>query len=334
VFRHVYQASRGGKGVVPLESRGRFLGGSNTPKFSKMVSWKYGHMPARLVCEDLGMNHSRPLSTKLVQSVSAHVEGVAMDKEFEWRYELPEFDQVASHVSIGRDGTTMAILGHGYRETMCGTISFYSATGDRLHTIYSACAPEYGKNIFDQVLDMEIGHVKDKFPSVRYIGLADGARDNWTYLKRHAQVEILDFYHATEYLTKAGACLKKGEAAQKAWVGNACHDLKHKKNGARFIVRELKSWVKEKGDQEREAVQKAITYFENNLERMNYPLYQKLGYPIGSGVTEAGCKTLVKQRMCQSGMRWKEDNAQGLLLTRSLVLTTGRWEQFWDHYMR
>jgi len=70
----VYQASRGGKTVVPLEAKGRFLGSSNTPKFSKIVSWKYSHMSARLVREDLQMNHSRLLSTKLVQSVSAHVE--------------------------------------------------------------------------------------------------------------------------------------------------------------------------------------------------------------------------------------------------------------------
>jgi hypothetical protein len=298
-----------------------------------MIAWKYAHLSSRQVCEDMGQNHCRALSTKLVQSVSAHVEAVAVDKEFAWHYDLPDFEEVVSHASIGRDGTTMAILGQGYRETMCGTISFYSASGDRLHTIYSACAPEYGKKAFDNVLDMEIGHVKAAFPTVTYVGLADGARDNWVYLNRHTEIGILDFYHATEYLTKASVCLKKGEGAQKAWTDDACHDLKHKKNGARLIIRELKSWIMKNGAEGHEAVQKAITYFENNLERMDYPKYQKLGYPIGSGVTEAGCKTLVKQRMCQSGMRWHVDNAQGLLLTRSLILTTGRWEQFWNKYM-
>jgi hypothetical protein len=319
---------------VPLETKGRFLGSSNTPKFSKMVSWKYSQMSARLVCEDLGMNHARHLSTKLVQSVSAHVEDVAMDKEFEWDYELPVFDQVVSHISIGRDGTTTAIRGEGYRETMCGTISFYDSAGERLHTIYSACAPEYGKKTFDSVLSMEIGQVKAAFPMVTYIGLADGAKDNWTYLSQYVQVDILDFYHAAEYLTKASAVLKKGEQAQKQWADNACHDLKHKKNGARFIVRELKSWVKENGDAEQETLSKTITYFENNLMRMNYPEYQKMGYPIGSGVTEAGCKTVVKQRLSQSGMRWNLDNAQGMLITRALTSTNCRWEQFWGKYMQ
>ncbi len=299
-----------------------------------MVSWKYSQMSARQVCEDLRMNHARHLSTKLVQSVSAHVEDIAMDKEFEWHYDLPEFTEVVSHISIGRDGTTTAIRGEGYRETMCGTISFYNSDGERLHTIYSACAPEYGKKTFDSVLSMEIEQVKAIFPAVTYVGLADGAKDNWTYLLKYVEVDILDFYHATEYLTKASVLLKKGEQAQKQWADNACHDLKHQKNGARLIVRELKSWAKEMGNTEQETIWKTITYFENNLMRMNYPQYQKMGYPIGSGVTEAACKTVVKQRLSNSGMRWNLDNAQGMLITRALTSTNGRWEQFWKKHMQ
>ena len=50
---------------------------------------------------------------------------------------------------------------------------------------------------------------------------------------------------------------------------------------------------------------------------------------IGSGVTEAACKTLVKQRLCRSGMRWKEDGAQTILSLRALLLTPTRWDQCW-----
>lgn len=53
-------------------------------------------------------------------------------------------------------------------------------------------------------------------------------------------------------------------------------------------------------------------------------------WPLGSGVTEAACKTLVKQRLCQSGMRWKEAGAGIILSLRALVLTKSRWQQFWD----
>ena len=63
---------------------------------------------------------------------------------------------------------------------------------------------------------------------------------------------------------------------------------------------------------------------------MRYAKYRAANYPIGSGVTEAACKTLVKQRLCQSGMRWKEKGASVVLSLRALVLTEQRWDQFWS----
>ena len=63
---------------------------------------------------------------------------------------------------------------------------------------------------------------------------------------------------------------------------------------------------------------------------MNYALHMDEQLPIGSGVTEAACKTLVKQRLCCSGMRWKIKGAKVVLSLRALVQTTDRWQQFWD----
>jgi hypothetical protein len=63
---------------------------------------------------------------------------------------------------------------------------------------------------------------------------------------------------------------------------------------------------------------------------MDYTDYRARSFPIGSGVTEAACKTLVKQRLCCSGMKWVEKGAGMVLSLRSLVLSTGRWEQFWS----
>src|SRR5277367_5019758 len=70
----------------------------------------------------------------------------------------------------------------------------------------------------------------------------------------------------------------------------------------------------------------AITYFKNNTEksRMNYAESVILNHPIGSGVTEAACKTIVKQRLGQSGMQWKDKGAGVILSLRALVHSTGR----------
>jgi hypothetical protein len=76
----------------------------------------------------------------------------------------------------------------------------------------------------------------------------------------------------------------------------------------------------------------AITYFTNNNEksRMNYAESVTENHPIGSGITEAACKTIVKQRLCQSGMRWKDKGAGVILSLRALSHSSGRWEQFWE----
>ena len=62
---------------------------------------------------------------------------------------------------------------------------------------------------------------------------------------------------------------------------------------------------------------------------MNYAELVAANVPIGSGVTEAACKVLVKQRLCGSGMRWKERGAAAVLSVRCLTYTPERWGQFW-----
>jgi len=84
-------------------------------------------------------------------------------------------------------------------------------------------------------------------------------------------------------------------------------------------------------EQQHKSLAAAITYFTNNIEksRMNYAESIAVNHPIGSGVTEAACKTIVKQRLGQSGMQWKDKGAGVILSLRALSHSTGRWEQFW-----
>jgi hypothetical protein len=298
--------------------------------FAKMVSWKYVQMPASRVSEDLSMNHHRPTSRHLIQDLGASVGQIACDHEFTWSYDIPEQTEEVTHVAVGRDGTTTPIIGEGYRETMCGTISLFDGKGRRLHTIYSACSPERRKITFDQVMDMELEKVKKLYPNAKYIGLADGAKDNWTYLEERTDEQILDFFHATEHLGKVSVAMHKDEAKRKEWLTNVCHDLKNKPKGALFILRELKAQKAKLKAKAPEVLDENITYFTNNLKRMNYSEYQKRGWPIGSGVTEAACKVVAKQRLSASGMKWTLNAAQHILMLRGLVCTDGRWDQFWN----
>jgi hypothetical protein len=79
-----------------------------------------------------------------------------------------------------------------------------------------------------------------------------------------------------------------------------------------------------------EAVEGALHYFVTNVSRMQYGTFRKAGYFIGSGVVEAGCKTLIGARCKQSGMFWSEPGAENILALRC-IHSSRRLDQFWKH---
>ena len=72
-----------------------------------------------------------------------------------------------------------------------------------------------------------------------------------------------------------------------------------------------------------------LAYFRKHRHRMRYQQFADEGLPIGSGVVEAACKTLVTQRMKQSGMRWGEDGGQAILTVRGWTQSSGRFDRAW-----
>ena len=301
-----------------------------------MISWKYVQMSADGVVEDFRLHGSRELSRGYVQSVSREVAEVALEHERRWHYELPKMKEVIATIAVSRDGAMMPIRGEGYREAMTGTLALFDRSGRRMHTIYVGSAPEYGTKNFEESLDYELEQLRRTYASACVLGIADGAQSNWRYLDERSEVQILDFYHATEYLAEIShlmelVCSEQSDS-KGVWFERSCSRLKHEKGAAAELCREMRAACEELGPRKRSEVERVITYFTNNLHRMDYPQYLRKGYAIGSGVCEAGCKVLVKQRLCESGMRWNIPGADDMLLLRSISMTTGRWEQFWKHW--
>jgi hypothetical protein len=143
-------------------------------------------------------------------------------------------------------------------------------------------------------------------------------------------IQVLDYFHATEYLTKASSAAFKGKSERKAWLERSRHTLKYEKGGAGLLLAEMKELIKKKITQiKKDEIQSSITYFTNHLEQMDYSSCLSKSIPIGSGVIEAACKVIVKQRMCNSGMRWTEEGVRNVLALRCLNETDGKWEKFW-----
>jgi hypothetical protein len=339
VRRHVYQPSRGGKTHCPLDQAARIVV-SSTPRFARIIAHKYAEFGSARVLIDLRENHGRMVARSFVQNVADAVASVALAREVDWEYDLPEFEEPVATVTVGLDGTCMLMGKETWREAMVGTLGFYNAAGERLHTVYAAATPEYGKLTFTERFDRELDRAKAACPGARYVGLADGAKGNWTYLGLITDVQVVDFYHVTQYLWSAAEALFLGTAAaaeMRPWVDGWCHRLKHEAGAAGALIADLEARGAASGRRRPpEAVEKALTYLRNQAKggRLNYAELAAERIPIGSGVTEAACKVLVEQRLCGSGMKWKEAGAAAVLAVRCLTYTAGRWAQFWSRIDR
>jgi hypothetical protein len=335
VERYVYQSARGGRIYCPLEHQGRIVRGA-TPRFAGQLSHKYAQLNVRAVQADLAQNHGRTVAASYIQHVAEWVGTIATAKEEDWAYALPALERPIATVVVSLDGAMIPMAdSEGYREAMVGTLSFYDPEGERQHTIYLAAAPEYGKGEFLQRLEREIARAKQQFPDALYLGIADGAASNWRFLEQHTERQLIDFFHATEYVGKIAQALyphRHAEAQRGHWQHEHCKKLKHDPETLDDLIGEAArlSQRRSLAQKVRDDVLSAWTYLTNHRHQMDYPGFTAAGLPIGSGVTEAACKTLVKQRLCASGMRWKNKGAKIVLSLRALTHTVGRWTQFWQ----
>jgi len=162
--------------------------------------------------------------------------------------------------------------------------------------------------------------------ATKIIFIGDGAAWIWELARVNfpLAILILDFYHALQHvhgLVDAiwGKETPEGKKRCKLWKGWLLKDK------AGQVVQQAKAQLKRCLDTEK--AQKEIRYLENNLARMTYGTFRKAGYFIGSGVVEAGCKTVIGQRMKCSGMFWSEEGGQGILDLRCALLS-GRLDPF------
>jgi hypothetical protein len=164
----------------------------------------------------------------------------------------------------------------------------------------------------------------------QWIALTDGGNglENFMDVNFPGSTKILDFRHATDYVADFAKKFRSGPSGEKmlsAW----CHTLKHA-GGARLIAVLEKLDVKKMTAEAAASYEKLLTYFRNNVERMNYPDYLKRGWQIGSGAIESACKTVINQRLNMGGMRWGEFGSDAVAHLRALYRSDpDQWEAFW-----
>jgi hypothetical protein len=166
----------------------------------------------------------------------------------------------------------------------------------------------------------------------RWIALSDAGAGVEDFLRvNFGRVEavIVDFYHAAEHLGDLGRALYPGdESTRKEWIERWCHRLKHE--GGPVVLSELRGLPLDGREAVRKAHDEVLTYFENQVHRMDYPTYRAKGWAIGSGPIEAACKTVIGKRMKGGGMRWGGDGADGMCHLRALFVSGQKqWDAYW-----
>ena len=359
VTRNLYRPSgRGSRSICPLELRAGIIGGHWTPRAARQASYVMAHLTpgnSETLFDELGsMRPSRSSLDRLPKGLSPHWEA----HRHEWEAVLRAQETVpgeAAVIAISVDGVTVRMKGSnrrakrdlpgkhasgptGQKEAGCGTVVLYDAEGKRLQTVRYGRMPEKRKVTLQQQLEIEATSVLTIRSDLKRVLLSDGARDNWRLLNEVDQscglssqpsIEIVDFYHACDHL-KEGCDAAWGESTprSKAEFERLKTLLKEADNGAQRVIRVLKyHWGRARG-RKRERLRVQLTYFRNQRHRMHYAEYIRNSLPIASGVMEASCKTLVTQRLKQSGMAWTLAGGQAILTLRSLI-QSDRWQRAW-----
>lgn len=360
VKRHVYRpAGRSSRHVCPLELQAGIVEGFFTPLAARRAAYVVAHLPpatgAALLAELGNMQPSAGSLERLPKGLSARWEAHRQ----EWEAHLRVFEDVpaeATTLVVSLDGVLAPLRNtapdqaepqvgekhpqgpKGYQEVGCGTISLHDAEGERLQTVRYGRMPESKKATLCEELEAEAQAILAVQPHLRVVKLADGARDNWRFLNTlnlgvpADQIEswdIVDYYHACDHLKHAldtiwGEHTPKGRAE----FARLKTLLKEADDGIEQVIETLRYRARKATGHKCEVLRKELTYFRNQRHRMHYAAYLHENLPIASGVVEAACKTLVTQRLKQSGMRWTKPGGQAILTLRSLIQSE-RWERGW-----
>ena len=161
--------------------------------------------------------------------------------------------------------------------------------------------------------------------------MGDGSHWIWNIANQHfpGAIQIVDLYHAREHLWDlARKLFPADEAAQKRWL---MHKLGWLENGK---IEKLTVGLGNLADLTTnpelvKAVRSEIEYFDNNRDRMRYPEFRKQNLFVGSGVIEAGCKTVIGSRLKKSGMFWTVRGANAIIALRCCCLSA-KFEDYWE----
>lgn len=357
--RFLYQPwTCGEPAIFPLEINLGIEPGGATPALALRTCWLAAAMPQQQTLEVLQQEHGVGFSIaslrKLLAAASEQLRAQRHDAQVARLLELLGQANRSNGsrkivLSVGRDGVFVPMRkSQGYQEAATATVAIYDRAGERLGTVYLGRMPESGQGTLGKQLTRLLNDVLHQWegPLPRLCYVTDAGHHPTEFFRnvlrwmRHPVTGkllgwewVVDYFHVCCYVTKlAEAIYGEGKEAF-SWAKKMRHWLKTKPNGAYRVLHSAAA-LKEKRGLRGPAKQfvDAYRYLRDRLPYLDYVDYCRRGLPIGSGVTEAACKTVFAYRFKQSGMKWSASGGQDILDLRLLRLSNV-WQSACTEYL-
>ncbi len=349
--RAYYHCGECGEGILPQDEALDLVGTSFSPGVRRLmgrVGGKESFNEGRIDLEELaGIKVQTKAVERVAEAVGAEIEAL-LQKERQVvindQKVVPLKSVAKLYVSVDGTGVPVIKLETAGRRGKSVTGEAHTREAKLGCVFTQTVVDEKGRPVRDQAATTYVGAIETAAEfgwriygeaerrglrrSAQVIFIGDGAPWVWGLAAEHfpGAIEIVDLYHAREHLADLSK-LVYGVASQKAkpWITARLAQLDEGKIESLLLsLRRLRPTA-----QTQEAVRQTISYFANNRQRMRYAQFRRQGLFVGSGVIEAGCKTIVGQRLKQSGMRWSLRGANAIIALRCAQLS-GRWEEFWE----
>ncbi len=281
----------------------------------------------------------RKVLRSLQSGMAPHCESAQAEQLLEWLKEVQASNgRVRPTLSVGRDGIFVPLRHGVWQEGATGTIAVLDRRGKRVGTVYLGQMPASGQGTMSDQLSgllqailsevdskrLRLDYVSDEgyHPSTYYHEVLKKMADPRRPWHQLEWIRIVDFYHACEYVQKlADTIFGTGPEAQ-SWAKQMRHVLKSKRDGITRVLRSASALRRHRGlVGEASTFEKAYRYLQTCTQWMRYGLYKRQKLPLGSGITEAGCKIVFTQRLKRSGMSWTIEGGQVILDLRVIKLS-------------
>ena len=357
-YQRAYYYCRGcGQGYYPFDDQAGLPAHHLTPAVERLASLAGGVSPsfekgAELLAEMSGVSVAESTVERTTEDVGARIahllgQGITCGPRVVWPWRRDAHGRTVAYASLDATGTRQQGPGGRRAEGRMAYVAsiFNPPPADDVpqpvpNPKREALRARYLAGLYElHEMGPLLRHLGDRVGMEQaevWIGLTDGGSGLEDFLQKNFNradlVLILDFYHAASYLEKLAKALhpQQAEAAQ-GQAAQWCSLLKAEGGALVLAVLREWDWPARKSAALREQLAAVLTYFANNVHRMEYPEYLAQGWHIGSGVIESACKTVVGQRLKGAGMRWGEDGAHAMCHVRALYRSEkGQWQAFWN----